>query len=312
MGRKPLVLGVDGGGTKTAGLIADLSGNILARREVGATNPNVVGFETSAKNLHQLITKCCEDLRCQPNELQSIVLALAGAGKEANRKRIKESVTKLFENTSPKSLQISVETDWRAALEGAFGGGPGVVIIAGTGSVVTGKTERKEIITVGGWGRILGDEGSGYYLGREALRLVTLTFDGRGEPTKLRELFAKKLNWQTREDVITAVYQDKFELSKLAPLVMEAASDHDLVAQRLLQQGAAHLADQARVIVMKMGILRKVGLVLCGGLIDHETVYGNTLHLKIMKMLPQVDVRPAMHSPAHGAVLMAIERAKKG
>ncbi|MBM2846837.1 MAG: putative N-acetylglucosamine kinase [Bacteroidetes bacterium] len=312
MSRKPLVLGVDGGGTKTAGLIADLSGNILARREVGASNPNVVGFEAAAKNLHQLITKCCDDLRCQPNELQSIVLALAGAGKETNRKKIKDSLARLFENETSKALPITVETDSRAALEGAFGGGPGVVIIAGTGSIVTGKTERREVITVGGWGRILGDEGSGYYIGREALRLVTLVLDGRGGSTKLKELFARKLNWQTRDDLITAVYQDKFELSKLAPLVMEAASDHDLVSQRLLQQAASHLADQARVIVMKMGILRKVGLVMCGGLIDHETVYGNTLHLKIMKMLPQVDVRPPMHSPAHGAVLMAIERSKKG
>jgi len=312
MSRKPLVLGVDGGGTKTAGLIADLSGNILARREVGASNPNVVGFDAAAKNLYQLITKCCDDLRCQPNELQAIVLALAGAGKEANRKRIKESLAKLFEDKTPKPLPITVETDARAALEGAFGGGPGVVIIAGTGSIVTGKTDRREVITVGGWGRILGDEGSGYYIGREALRIVSLQFDGRGEATKLRELFARKLNWQTREEIITAVYQDKFELSKLAPLVMEAASDHDLTAQRLLQNAASQLAEQARIIVMKMGILRKVGLVMCGGLIDHETVYGNTLHLKVMKLLPQVDVRPAMHSPAHGAVLMAIERAKKG
>jgi N-acetylglucosamine kinase-like BadF-type ATPase len=229
-----------------------------------------------------------------------------------NRKKIKDSLARLFESATSKPLPIIVETDSRAALEGAFAGGPGVVIIAGTGSIVTGKTERREVVTVGGWGRTLGDEGSGYYIGREALRHVTLMYDGRGEASKLKDLFTRKLNWKSRDDVITAVYQDKFELSKLAPLVMEAAADHDLVSQRLLQHAASLLADQARVIVMKMGILRKVGLVMCGGLIDHETVYGNTLHLKIMKMLPQVDVRPAMHSPAHGAVLMAVERAKKG
>lgn len=312
MSRNPLVLGVDGGGTKSIGLIADPSGNILARRENGASNVNVVGVDGAARNLYKVIKECCDDVRCPPEELRSVVLALAGAGDEANRTRIKDALVALFQKNTLKPPPISVETDARAAVEGAFDGGPGVAIISGTGSIVVGKTGRGDILTCGGWGRYLGDEGSGYYLGREALRAVTLQLDKRGEVTKLKQKLAQAHHLETRADITRMVYQQKLELSQLAPLVMEAASENDLVSQRIIQNAALLLSEQARVIVMQMGILRKIGLVMLGGLIDNENVYSNTLQMKLMKLLPQVEVRKPSHSPAHGAVLIALGRKQKG
>jgi N-acetylglucosamine kinase-like BadF-type ATPase len=186
-----------------------------------------------------------------------------------------------------------------------------VLMIAGTGSIVTGKTQRKEIVRVGGWGRVLGDEGSGYFLGREALRAVLLQFERRGEKTRLTEGLLRKFQWRTADDLVNAVYQQGVEIASIAPLVIETAAENDVVAQRILQKGAQLLADQARVVVMQMGILRKVGLVLMGGLVEHKQVYTNTIHLKLLKLLPQVDVRPALRSPAQGAILMALERTTK-
>lgn len=311
MSRNPLVLGVDGGGTKSVGLVADPSGNILARREIGATNINVVGLDGAARGLYKVIAECCDDVRCPPEELRSVVLALAGAGDDANRMRIKDAVIALFQKNGIKPPPIAVETDARAAVEGAFDGGPGVAIVAGTGSIVIGKTARGDILTCGGWGRFLGDEGSGYFLGREALRAVTLNMDKRGVATKLKPKLAQAHHIETRADITRVVYEQKFELSQLAPLVMEAAAENDLVAQRIIQNAALLLSEQARVIVMQMGILRKIGLVMLGGLIDHENVYSNTLHMKLMKLLPQVQVRQPSHSPAHGAVLLALGRKQK-
>ncbi|MEK9135653.1 MAG: BadF/BadG/BcrA/BcrD ATPase family protein, partial [Bacteroidota bacterium] len=238
MSRQPLVLGVDGGGTKSIGLVADPSGNILARRESGASNVNVVGLDGAARSLHKVISDCCDDVRCPPDELRAVVLALAGAGDDASRLRIKDAVNDLFIRDGKKALPLFVETDARAALEGAFGGGPGVVVIAGTGSIIVGKTQRSDLLTIGGWGRILGDEGSGYFIGREALRAVTLQLDRRGEATKLKDKIAEVHHWQTRADIIKAVYQEKIELSQLAPLVLEAAAENDVVAQRILQNAA--------------------------------------------------------------------------
>ena len=311
MSRTSFVLGVDGGGTRSTGLIADLSGNILSRREGGATNPNVVGFDESASTIYDLISGCCEELHCAPDELRSVVLGLAGARVMEFRERIREEVNARFQKNGSRPLPLAVETDARIALEGAFDGGPGVVLIAGTGSIVIGKNEHGEILSVGGWGRILGDEGSGFAIGRDGVRALTAYFDGRGGKTSLLHLVTGQHGWHSREDIIRAVYQEGFDLARLAPLVMEAAMDHDLPCQKILQNSASALVDQLRGVVMQMGVLRKVCVVMIGGLVSQETVFSNVLQLKIMKALPQVDVRKAIYPPAQGAVRMAITRVKE-
>jgi len=311
MSRTSLVLGVDGGGTRSTGLVADLSGNILTTRETGATNPNVVGFAASAKTIFDLISRCCEEVNCSPDDLRSVVLGVAGARVLEFRERIREEVNAYSEKRGGRPLPLSVETDARIALEGAFDGGAGVVLIAGTGSIIIGKTERGEVLSVGGWGRILGDEGSGFAIGRDGVRALTSYFDGRSGDTKLRGLVQKAFDWSDREDVVRAVYQQQFDLATLAPLVMEAAVDHDIVCQKILQNSAAQLVDQLRSVVMQMGVLRKVCVVMSGGLVDRETVFSNVLQLKIMKALPQVEVRKAVHPPARGAVRIAINRIRE-
>jgi N-acetylglucosamine kinase-like BadF-type ATPase len=308
MSRSTLVLGIDGGGTKTTALVADEQGNILAERQGKATNPNVVGHETAARTIHQLVTLCCDDVRCEPPELRSMVFGLAGVGRDPDRRRIREEVTKLFEGEKLAVPAVSVETDARIALEGAFAGGPGVVMIAGTGSIVVGKTLRGDVLRVGGWGRMIGDEGSGYAIGREALAVLALHHDGRGDSGRLREAFAREFKWESRDQIIAAIYQEHVDPATLAPLVIQTAGNNCVVAQHILQRAATLLVEQARIVVMQMGILRKVGLVMLGGLLEHEAVYANVVNLKILKLLPQVDVRDAMHSAAYGAVLMAIER----
>ncbi|MDH4069641.1 MAG: hypothetical protein OEV30_04400 [Ignavibacteria bacterium] len=311
MSRTSLVLGVDGGGTRSTGLIADLSGNILTTQEAGAMNPNVVGFEASARTIFELITNCCEEVRCSPDDLRSIVLGVAGARVHEFRERIKESVNAHSVKKGKKFLPISIETDARIALEGAFDGSAGVVLIAGTGSIIIGKTEKGEILSVGGWGRILGDEGSGFALGRDGVRALTSYYDGRRDDSKLRGLVEETFGWKDREDLIRAVYQEQFDLAQLAPLVMTAAVDHDPVCQRILQNSATQLVDQLRSVVMKMGVLRRISVVLSGGLVDQETVFSNVLRMKIMKALPQVEVRKAANPPAHGAVRIAISRIRE-
>jgi N-acetylglucosamine kinase-like BadF-type ATPase len=311
MSRGPLVFGADGGGTKTIGLLADENGNVLARREMGATNPNVVGVDTSARHIVRLMTQCCEDVHCAVDDLSAAVLGLAGAGREGVRRELRDAIQSQLGNQGGKLPPMAIETDARIALEGAFDGGPGVVVIAGTGSIVIGKNQHRDLIIVGGWGRVLGDEGSGYHIGREAIRAIALQMDGRGEAGKLLEVMSRKYGWKSREDIIAAVYQEKLDLPSLAPLVMVTAADNDLTCQRILQNAAAQLLEQVRAVVMRMGILRKVGLVMSGGLIGQETVYANVLHMKIMKLLPQVDIRPPMHPPAHGAVLMALAKARE-
>lgn len=302
-----LVLGADGGGTKTLGVVADQNGRELARRTVGASNPNVVGFDTAASNLFQLITECCEDAKCSLSDLRLIVLGLAGAGREENRVRLRS----LIHSLAQAELPITIETDARIGLEGAFNGAPGVVIIAGTGSVIIGKKSSGEVVTVGGWGRGLGDEGSGFFLGMEALKSLRLYYDGRGGSQLLAEMIAKEFGLNSRERIIAAVHQEKFEPSHVAPLVLAAAEKNDSVALKILNAGASELTDQARVLVERLNVDGTIGVVFVGGTIANDTVYRTILTEKIEHNIPRAKVQLPLHEPVYGAVLMALRQSER-
>lgn len=303
---KFLVFGADGGGTKTLGVVADADGRARARCTVGASNPNVVGFDVAASNLFQLIEECCAVARCKPGDLRALVLGLAGAGREENRRRLTDQISKL----AGIRLPMSIDTDARIGLEGAFDGAPGVVIIAGTGSIVIGKKSSGELVTVGGWGRGLSDEGSGFFLGLEALKSLRLYYDGRGGSRLLAEMIAKEFGLNSRERIIAAVHQEKFEPSLAAPLVLAAAEKNDSVALKILTEGAAELAEQARVVIERLSVEGDVGVVFVGGTIANATIYRSILQSDIERRIPRAKVQQPLHEPVVGAVLMAIQLAK--
>jgi len=308
MANARLVFGADGGGTKTLGIIADASGAPLVRRQAGPANPNVVGLDGSAKILAGLILDSCQEAHCTPRDLDAIVLGLAGAGSSVIRERLEAAIAEQFRSRGFQSPAVSIESDARIALEGAFNGGPGLIIIAGTGSILLGKTAHGSGKVVGGWGRVLGDEGSGYFIGLEALKAVTRDFDGIATSGVLRTLFEGRFGWRSRENVIVAVYQENFTIPSLAPLVLESAGEHDPVSLDILRRAAALLADQVGVFIHDLKDDTRLGVVFVGGLIDHETVYALILRETLQSRFPAIDIRPAMHPPVQGAVLLALQK----
>ena len=305
MKNSPLVLGVDGGGTKSLGLLTDGNGAVLARGLVGGSNQNVIGTDAAAANLAALILLCCREAGRTPAEIGAAVIGLAGAGAPHERKALVEAINGSLHRNGGTHVAITIETDARIALEGAFAGGAGVVVIAGTGSIVIGKTPSGEIKRVGGWGRTLGDEGSGYYLGLQAIRALTMEFDGRGSAGSLRKTLASRFDWTTREAVIASVYRGNLDIPSIAPLVLDAATAGDPVGLGILREAASLLAAQVGVTVRQLGLAGNSGVVFIGGLIDHDTLYARLLREAIVASCPQAEVRPPLHPPAHGAVLMA-------
>jgi N-acetylglucosamine kinase-like BadF-type ATPase len=300
-----LVFGADGGGTKTLGILADRAGTELARMQLGPGNPNVAGVDAAARTLLDLIAGCCDAARKTPQDIGAAVFGLAGVGSIPVRNKLYEAVRSMIAAKSWSPMNVTIDTDARIALEGAFGGGPGVVIIAGTGSNLIGKLPDGTIGSVGGWGRVLGDEGGGYYLGLETARAVARDVDGRSHVSRLRALLTDRFGWDTRDRIIAAVYQEKFDLASIAPLVMESAAEGDAVAIDLLQQSAGHLVDSLAALVRRMPGVSPVGVVFIGGLIDHDTVYAEILRRMIVERVPGAEVHPALYPPVRGAVLMA-------
>jgi N-acetylglucosamine kinase-like BadF-type ATPase len=300
-----LVFGADGGGTKTLGVLADASGTELARMQVGPGNPNVAGVDIAARNLLELISGCCELARRSPLDIGSAVFGLAGVGSSVVRGKLQEALQTLAIPRGWSSIPMTIETDVRIALEGAFGGGAGIVLIAGTGSNVMGKLPDGTVASVGGWGRVLGDEGSGYAIGLEAARAVAREIDGRGDAPKLRSLLADRFSWTSRDHVIAAVYQEKFDLAAVAPVVLSAAAEGDPAAQHILEDAARQLAHTLAALVRRMPGISPVGVVFTGGLIDHETPYARILQETITRHVPGAEVVPALYGPVKGAVIMA-------
>jgi glucosamine kinase len=305
------VIGADGGGTKTLGVLADLEGKEIARCKVGAGNPNVVGLDAATTNLLDLLAACCAPAGVEMHSIGAVVFGLAGVGSATVRGRLAEALSAGAEARGWGKVPFALETDARIALEGAFGGEPGVVMIAGTGSILIGKLPDGSVATVGGWGRLLGDEGSGFGIGWEALRAVARDIDNRAEAHLLRSVFAERVGWQTRDAIIASVYQEKFDLATLAPIVLEAAEKGDAAALRILHEGAGHLVDQLAAMIARMDSRKPVGVVFVGGLIEQGTAYTRIVTETITSRIPQAFVAKAQYHPAQGAVIMALKNVKR-
>jgi len=303
-----LVLGVDGGGTKTIGILSDRSGKVLARGRGEASNQNVTGTDTAALNLAGLIVNLAQTAGRPVSEIGSAVLGLAGAGSTRDRQGLAQAIQVRLRALGHPPVDLSIVSDGRIALEGAFNGGPGVVAVAGTGSVVMGKSPDGSTISIGGWGRVVGDEGSGYAIGLEALKAVSREIDGRGAAGGLRASLSSRFGLETRERIIAAVYREKFDVPSIAPAVLDAAEGGDPVALGILGAGARDFSAQVIAAVVRLGLHGATGIVLTGGLIDHDTVYARMLAGEIRKSSLAVEIRAPLNGPEHGALLMALAR----
>jgi len=306
------VIGIDGGGTKTAAIIANLNGNILAQHVAGPSNFQMMGVEKAARVVVSLIRECCDSVGCIPKNIRATTIGLAGAGRPEDKKRMVDGLRRLTASKRNTLRRVRIESDALIALEGAFKGGAGIILIAGTGSIAFGKDEKGNIYRTGGWGRILGDEGSGFFIGKHAMTVVCRHLDGRSAPTLLTAMVAKKFGLKSSTDIISAVYKDNMNIAAIAPLVFEAAKKGDAAASEIIQLSSVELTEHVRALVMKIQggktetVRRKIPLSFIGGLIAEETSLTRALRRQISNSFPNIDIVEPMAPPVYGAVLMAL------
>src|SRR6267143_136444 len=179
-------LGVDGGASKTAALVTNDAGKALGDGLAGPSNHLRVGIETAARNVERAVNKALVAANVASREIAWTYCGIAGADHPAHRQEVVDSLSVFF----PRG-NFTVDNDARIALTGAIGFGPGVVVIAGTGSVAYGRNEAGEEARAGGWGPTLGDEGSAYGIARAGLGAVLRAFDGRGQKTLIADLLER-------------------------------------------------------------------------------------------------------------------------
>jgi N-acetylglucosamine kinase-like BadF-type ATPase len=314
MAKKQFVIGIDGGATKTAAMLSDLSGNVLAEDTGGPSNPQVVGFEKVGEVIVGLVVELSGRAGCKANDVVSLVAGLAGAGREGDKDQVKAAIASEARKRKVLMGHVGIETDGRIALEGAFKGKPGIIVIAGTGSFALAKDHKGATHRAGGWGRILGDEGSGYTIGRDGLNAVTKHLDGRGKPTILTELIDRRFGLSNHEKIIGAIYRSNFDVATVAPLVIEAAEAKDAECQRILNKATFELFEHVRILVNRIeeskGARAKIPVAFIGSLISNENVYRKILTQKITFSMPQVSVIAPEAPPTYGAVLLSLRSAQ--
>ena len=313
MKQSGFVIGMDGGGTKTAAIIADLHGNILAQHVAGPSNFQIIGVEKAARTIFLLVRECCKSVGVSPDKIRAMTIGLTGAGRPNDQKRMADGLRKVALSKKTALRNVRIESDARIALEGAFKGGAGIILIAGTGSIAFGKDEKGNVHRVGGWGRILGDEGSGFFMGRYALTAVCRDLDGRSAPTALTKMIAKNFSMKSATDIITAVYKNSFDIATVAPLVLNAAEKNDAVSLEIVQLASSELTEHIRALIEKLqplspkNVRKNVPLSFVGGLIANDTLLSRILRDQISQSLPHVNIIPPMSPPVYGAVVMALQ-----
>ncbi len=300
------IIGMDGGGTKTHCLITDLDGKVLFECSGGASNFLVIGTEKVSETLFELIRNCKEQLNINFSEIKSILLGTTGAGRRNDAEKLENAFKEFSKKRGLNFDCFNVESDARIALEGAFSGQPGSILIAGTGSIMFGKDSEGKIHRVGGFGRFLGDEGSGYVIGKKGLAAVSKEFDGRGNHTNISNLVKEKFGIDTSEKLINEIYKNNFDIASAAPLVIEAGEQGDTIALKIIDEETDELI--AHFLAMAKKLKQPVmNVAFIGGIITHENIYSRNLKKKVILRLPDVKIKEPDHSPAVGAVLMAME-----
>ena len=299
---KPIYIGIDAGGSKTELLAAGEQDDELLNLFGPSSNPSRVGYDGSVKVLSGLIREAAE--RLSEFEVAAVHAGIAGAGRAADQTRIHDGVTEALQSLAPE--RVAIGHDGEIALEASFEGESGVMVVAGTGSVVVAKSEDGEILRVGGWGYLIGDEGSGHNIGAGGLRSVMHAYDG-GPETSLVELLASEHGIASADDLVHIVYQDKTPLQRFAPLVIGAAERGDDVSLAIIQDEARQLAMQVRWLADRRSRI-KPQAALVGGLMNLP-FYRMTLENAIIEQLPGWKVSEPMNRPVVGAWRLARERA---
>lgn len=262
--KQQIYIGVDGGGTKTEMVLVEQDGTVLHRLVLGPCNPNDIGLERACSVLAEGSESLLAERAIAVEDINALFAGVSGAGVGDYRNKLGSFLKAQFPQAA-----VRCDTDGANALSSGLGMGPGVAVISGTGSALFIRSEG-QIYRVGGWGYLFDQAGSGYDLGREAMRAALAAGDGVGPKTKLTELVEQALGTTAWEALGDVYCRGKRYVASLSHCVFDAYEQGDALAQRILLDTAAHLAE----LIVACERLYCCGrdVVLCGGLFARKQV----------------------------------------
>ncbi len=285
-----MIIGIDGGGTKTEGVLVNIKGKVIKHFITTGSNPNSQGLHQGVEAILETIFNLKGD-----EPLEGICLSIAGAAMES----IQKNMIALMRAHIDENTKIRIGSDALGCMSSGIQNADGVVVIAGTGSSAFARKEGK-YFRVGGWGHLIDDAGSGYDIGRLGLRAVLRAWDGRGEATLLTSLFTEKLGGTPPWESLGKIYEGgKAFVATFAPLVLKAQEDQ--VAKAIVSRSIEDLGKMVMAAGSHLNNTKIIPVVLTGSLWKNETLYKGVekfLGQGYQMIIPGV-------SPVYGAVVEA-------
>ena len=299
-----IVIGVDGGGTKTRVVVADESGKPLADVEGPASAVRPGQAERSAEVIAETVKRALDEAGMSSVVPRALCVGVAGVGREPERQA-------LWQALAGRELaeEVIVHADATIALDDAFGDGAGVLLIAGTGSVAFGRSPAGAVARCGGWGPNIGDEGSGAWIGRRALSVVTAASDGREPETALTGAILTAAQVNDVNDLIAwAATATPAMLATLAPAVVSEADAGDLRSNAILSMAVEELVLHVRALARQLFMDERaaVPVALTGGLLKRGTTLRKRLEQRMKSAVPGAQLQSGDVDAARGAVRGAL------
>jgi N-acetylmuramic acid 6-phosphate etherase len=287
--QQQLVLGLEGGGTKSEWvLISPVDNKVVRQGVLPAANLKLIGDESLERML-----------KLVPGDLTHAGIFLAGCVTESDHTRLRAVAAKTW-----PFAKLTVGSDRESGFAAAFGDGDGIAVISGTGSAVTGRREGN-IEKAGGWGQLLGDKGGGYNIAVQGLRIVLSCYDLERRVTPLGEKILHALSLNRLEDLVNwAASADKMSVAKLAPVVFRAAEEGDDEIAGTIRSGARTLADYTAAVAGRLGLIAP-NIKLLGGLFLNQGSYVVYFQERLFELLPEARVSTCRESGAMGAAWLA-------
>jgi len=294
-------LGVDGGGTATRAVIVSPGGRVLAAGRAGPSNPITVGADRALASILEAVNMA--SAKCGVDRFKASRLGVAGTDRSRLRQKLLAGLPDSYGDTA-------VTSDAAAALAGATGCRPGVVVIAGTGSIAYGENHRGMAARAGGWGWRLGDEGSGYTIGRNAILAALRAHDGRTPDTVLREMILGYLGLGAVEEIIDWMYapgREPRDVAYLVPLVRDAEAAGDEAAKLVMAEAGAELGHVANAVIRRLGLTGGFPVGLNGGVFKQPSVYIMAFEEVVRREAPDCALIKPRMPPVLGAALLALK-----
>ncbi|MBZ0283179.1 MAG: hypothetical protein K8L97_20755 [Anaerolineae bacterium] len=294
----PYWMGIDGGGSNLRVVITDSELNNLAQSQNETANPAVIGYAASAERIQTTIIQTLAEADLSPSQISAVAIGIAGASAVHSTPWLREIISAVLPNS-----HIVPSSDFEIALVGAHGERHGVLLLAGTGSVAYGLDGAGQSAQVGGWGYLLGDEGSGYWIGMRVLQHIVRAADARGTfSAEITAAVLRVLGLQRPSDLLDYLYRPEKppvrDVARLASLVMDFADD-PIIAQ-ILDVAADELALLCHAVIRRLN-LASPRIAFAGGLLETENAFSRRVCDRL-----NLSAHPiSRYSPVIGAALLA-------